>query len=522
MSMMRRYAGPFVWGCLILAFLLAFAVINFCGFERFCTADMYSDTLVSKFMWEQKSLFPEGWVFGNQFYVFVTPVVAAVIYGLCGSVNLAMILATSLMTLLIMLSFWWMIRPFASREQILAGLAVLLGCVIGPDIVADIEGQILYILASYYAGYMIALFLVFGDYIRVLYGKDSGWLVPVIGILLSFATGMQSLRQMAVMILPLLAVEGIRVISGIARRERGIWRRKSFWRVAAYTAANLAGLVAIRILDPASVSIYGDLSLNGPEEFAACVSTALRALRSITGLKYLGGDTILLGAVAGTFVLAAVAAVVLALRRRLREGDQCLILLFLCSLLCVSGIGIVVNISIRSIYLFPWYGMIAVCGVLLLKQLQGWRKHTVSAVLALVLTLNLFGSYGPAVRSALQEPDPYEKKIAEYVEAHGYTRLYGGWPTVTNVAVWTDGDVEAGIWFEDVCAILPYINAQQIYGEADNRSAVYLVRAGEEAAFLQRAEQLGAQLQLQIRFDGTALALYTSDRQLMFHAGQGE
>ena len=52
-----------------LAFLIVFGIINFMGFEQFCVPDMYADTLVARLMWEEKTLFPRGFVFGNQLYV---------------------------------------------------------------------------------------------------------------------------------------------------------------------------------------------------------------------------------------------------------------------------------------------------------------------------------------------------------------------------------------------------------------------------------------------------------------------
>ena len=70
-------------------YFAVFAVINFKCFARFCEQDMYADTLVAMMMWEQKSLFPLGYVFGNQLYIVATPVLAALFYGLTGSPNTA-------------------------------------------------------------------------------------------------------------------------------------------------------------------------------------------------------------------------------------------------------------------------------------------------------------------------------------------------------------------------------------------------------------------------------------------------
>ena len=88
----------------LLAYFAVFAIVNFIGFAYFCNADMYADTLVARLMWEQKTLFPSNFVFGNQYYVIATPVFAALFYGLTGSMNTSMALATTLMSLLIALS----------------------------------------------------------------------------------------------------------------------------------------------------------------------------------------------------------------------------------------------------------------------------------------------------------------------------------------------------------------------------------------------------------------------------------
>ena len=77
----------------LLAYFAVFAIVNFAGFAYFCNADMYEDTLVARLMWEQKTLFPENYIFGNQYYVIATPVFAALFYGLTGSMNTAMQIA---------------------------------------------------------------------------------------------------------------------------------------------------------------------------------------------------------------------------------------------------------------------------------------------------------------------------------------------------------------------------------------------------------------------------------------------
>ena len=63
----------------LLGFLAVFALLNFRCLPVFCDGDIYTDMSLSRLMWEQKTLFPEGWIFGNQVYVIATPVWAALL-----------------------------------------------------------------------------------------------------------------------------------------------------------------------------------------------------------------------------------------------------------------------------------------------------------------------------------------------------------------------------------------------------------------------------------------------------------
>ena len=516
MNFIRKHIHALLWGGVILAFFVVYCIINFRGFVLFCTPDMYSDTLVSKLMWEHKSIFPEGWVFGNQFYVFVTPVAAALFYGLCGSVNLAMALATTLMTVLTVVGFWWMLKPFATREQLLAGTAVLLGCVIGTNLFADIEVQIFYVMASFYAGYQITLFVVFGDYIRTLHGRKPGSTALLICAVLSFCTGMHSLRQTAVMILPLLVFEGCRVLAALIRREQRVWRRPTTMRVAVYTLANVLGLVAIRILDPAAIPMYDRVTFNPISQMPASMETGLRALRSVTGLRYLMDGVTNQGIVALVLVLTVLLALVLALCGKVRPGARSLLVLLCCSVLCIIGSSVLVTIFMRSIYLFPWYAAAAVAAVMVYGYFTGWKRHLTAAILAGTLILNLCSCYLPSAQKSLEPDQSSNRKAAEYLVEEGYSIVYGEWQRVSAVAVRTDGAVVAGSWFGDVCAILPYIGTMAIFSEEDNARAAYLIDRSEEQSFLDRAAELDAQVCLESAIEGTSYLIYTSDRQLMY------
>ncbi len=225
-----------------VGFFAVFAVINFYGLEKFIDGDMYADMLVARHIWEQKTLFPEGWVFGNQYYIVATPVVAALFYGICGSMNLAMNLATTLMSLFIIVSFFYMLRPFVKREsELIFALLALVAAVIVPNAMREAEGQLFFTLASYYACYLITLFVVFGDYVRAVQGKHGRRLgALLLAAFLSFCTGMQSIRQTLIMVMPIICVEILLTAWRGLRKEKAV-NPASLMRCAVYTLSNLAG-----------------------------------------------------------------------------------------------------------------------------------------------------------------------------------------------------------------------------------------------------------------------------------------
>lgn len=502
---------------LIGAYLAAFCGINFPGFTRFCTGDMYEDTVVARLMWEQKTPFPANWVFGNQFYVVATPNLAALFYGLCGSMNLAMGLATTAMTLGMLASFWWMARPLVSRTTALAGTLALLCAVVGPYIVTTTEGQIFYLMASYYACYAITLFVTLGGYLRLCREGAKGAelaRLAVLPALLNFATGMQSLRQTAVLNVPLLAYAALRLLWD-ARREGlsdAVRRALPSLTFALLTAtANLAGLVAVKLAAPRQVTIYGGVSLLNPADLGEHLSTCFRALRSITGLKYLweGGRAPALCAV----LLTAAVLTSFFPGKEKSSGLRSLQFILILSLLAVLASSLVLDIALRNIYLFVWYPLAAASVMYLFETRRGKMRVLVAAALCCAAAINLACDYAPCLRDAFRGAPLEKQTVCQKLTHAGYTRLYGDWSICAEIAACSDGALTAGAWFGEPYRILAYINPTDIYTDADNARAAYLLLPHERDAALALAAEAGATLTPVL--DEASYTIYVSDQQLM-------
>ena len=512
-----------ICGGLLAIFLISFCLINFLGFTRFLNADMYEDTIVARYMWEQRTLFPTNWVFGNQFYVFATPTLAALVYGICGSINTAMAVATSIMTVLIFISFLWMMHPVAGWDERLLGLLALVAAVMGPVIVNCIEGQILFVMASYYAGYLVALLIGFGTYIRLYEGETRlAILIPVaLSMVLVFMTGMQSLRQTMLEIVPMFAVTGFTLLVGLIRHRGSQWirsKRPVCFFTLAIALSNLSGILLIKLLAPPQNTIYGELSISNAQKLLGNLEVDGRAIRSITGLKYLFEDmpTRLLGIAAVVFIVLVLFAIIGSFRL-----PRKLVVLHGLLLWSVAGPLLVTtffNISLRGIYLFSWCALAGVSAVMAMRLLQPIGRQIVAVFLIFCAVVNLYLGYYPCIRGALDKSKSRDQEIAEYLVQERYTILYGDWWRTCHIAGYTDGAVVCGSWNGAVFETLGYINTQDIYEESDTqRAAIFLTEQEREEALAYAASQ-GVELELIAEYG--ADALYTSSIQLM-HPAEG-
>ncbi|MDO5400864.1 MAG: hypothetical protein Q4F17_07785 [Eubacteriales bacterium] len=529
----------------IIAYLIVYATMNIFGFTLFCDSDMYLDTLIAKLMWEQKTLFPDGWVFGNQFYVIATPVLAALLYGMIGNVNTAMVLATEIMTFFILLSFWKLLRALTKDCLAIAvGCMLLLSSIIAPNTPYSFTSQLFFLQASYYACYLITFCVVLGDYIRSFQGNkvSISW---IFSLLLCFATGMQSLRQTVIMVLPILVCELFLAFRRLIYRQKP-WSEgnySSLIHAFSYGIANILGLITINLLNIPNTSIYGNTQLTPITQILKKIPPILECLFEITGLNFgfaQGAPLLLIFFSISLVLLFSISLVLWVVHIKAQETP-----LKLCWLVCLVGIigvslsTVFTNTNIRTIYLFLWYPLAALSAITILLKIPRKYKYTLALLLCVFSFGNLFYSYKYGAELALQNDsslagrafrkardygyrsyaetlDNHEnaKQMCQWAMDGGYEYLYGDWITVPHVAVHSDGKLEAGCWKEgEVFQILGYINLQNIYGTLENQNALYIFTPDDEKTGLLAALERGITLTKVAEF-GEYIA-YTSPIPLM-------
>ena len=505
----------------LLAYFAVFAIVNFAGFAYFCNADMYEDTLVARLMWEQKTLFPANYIFGNQYYVIATPVFAALFYGITGSMNTAMALATTLMSLLIVLSLGWMIKPYIkSRSTRLAVLLALTAAVYAPYILEVDEGQLFFVMASYYACYLITFFFLAGDYVRARTDSSLRPAALAVSLVLAFCTGMQSLRQTCVSILPILAVEFVSALRRLIAREK-LWpkgQRMPLFRALGYTAANIGGALLMKLLRVPNLSIYSDASILDGMWFSDKFRRLITASRTVSGFECIrnhGGFFVLIF-VFFTALLMAAAVILIRRVKTMPDGIGAYWWLSVVSLLAVIAASFFTTVKLRAIYLFIYYPLLALSAAIVLERAAPKLRRALLIALCVLSAGNLYFSYGEDLRGALSEEKLVSEQICDYAVDNGYELLYGNISYLTpGAAAYSDGKLIAGCWENDtIFHAIPYLNTRDIYRSTDYSRALFVFYKGEVDAAYSEAAGSGAVLTERTRIGDYVLC--TSSQQLMY------
>ena len=453
--------------------------------------DMALNSSIAKLMWEEKTFFPENWIFGNSYFIIETPNLAALFYGLTHQTTLAMSLASSFWMLLILATFFWSLKPFISRKGMAAGLLCLIGGIIfGTSAAAYTKGlQVLYTMASYYACYLEVVLLTMGVWIRIVDGRKIHWALWGLAIVLNFAVGMHSLREMLTLGLPLLALSLLTILP--ERGRKNIPRHLAAVFSFLVLLAEAAGYLTIRCFDiPTSPNIGTsgmDLSL------AVLSGNFINSTKNILrisgialikdGVQYLPLAICALG-VAACVLWAAIEII----KKKDASALSFFILFSWISILAVFAVG-VVFFKTRDIYFFL-YWLLATLSIVYLGVHNERKRRWLSPLLCLVAIVNFCYSFIPDFID-YHRYSPQMKETAQRLADAGYTTLYGDDCAVFAAAskdriVATPIRLDFGSDRETSLNIFPYNKDISLYDESHERHAFiclsdyYLKQISEE------------------------------------------
>jgi hypothetical protein len=500
-----------IWAVVLCVYGAVVLYINFTHNPEFYCTDMYTDMNYAIAAWNQKSILPEGWIFGNQLYAVATPTLCALFYGMTGDACIAMGIASSLMTLGVMLSFFWMLMPVLPKlhHRLVAMVAFMtVPLLAGDGAFTDNGWQLLFTMCSYYACYAITLFLAFGCYLR----KDRPWSVGrivMLGLtcLMALGTGFQSLRQTLIMVCPLLAAMCVHAVVCLIEKKKPNPRLLIIG--GSISLANLLGVAICKLVTVNQVTTIGKFQRDSlgamPEKIVASISMALRLFGP---LKLVA---------AGILCVLVVCLIIRVCHKKALEKDP----VVLCALLLMVSVGGVLLVdtttlmAVRSIYYFPLYALVAIAPVYAYVHFGKGVRIGVAALLLLCAISAFNGKLMYNLR--IPRESPRVEQVSDYLLEQGITTVYSGWNLGEEVAIASDFAISAGFWNEEDHPFQQMkLLCDPAVFEAEPSQCAYLFRGKQAAvAAKEAAHELGTELVLLKYFPEANLYIYTAPVNLM-------
>lgn len=519
---------------LLLGFVGMVFYINFSINPEYYDGDIYNDINYAKEAWKAKSLFPKDWIFGNQTYVVATPVLAALFYGITGNGFTAMAIASCIMTVFVILTYDWMTRTLFSYNERTAGFLFMIGFLLLKAHVATSQQgiQAFFTMASYYACYLINAFIVYGCYVRIRQGKFTGkHIIPaIIGAALSFGTGMQSLRQTAVMALPLVACEVLLIIIYSAKDKRFAISYSTLFSAIVFIA-NIAGLVAMRFIEINQNSIYGTTAfVSSFKDFFRKLFLNMESVALTFGLDALELRVRLVASI--PFLLIILIGFILCVKDYIKnkcneQGRFVLVMLLTLGCVSVFAAGVLTDVVNRALYYFMIYPLLAVCVSYIIVKFEKKRDILFSVVAVFTAGMIIFRTAGAVEEiKAGKDKNSTAHQIANYMLDNGYDTIYsvfglsGVMDGAENVVV-ASGDKIHLVQFKNVDSSKPmkpveYLCVKDGYKQWDNSKSLYLLRDHELPKVKKIAEKYDVTMAEKARF-GDGLYLYSMSENICIY-----
>ena len=204
-------------GALLLIYLGVFCYLNLCKYAQHVDSDIAAEALLAREIWVEKDITPNDWISSTERRIIGMPTVAAVFYGITGSMQVAAGITCVLLGAILLGTFYFFLRKLSlSRPASITALLVL--CALPINGFRN-EGQmvpfvalLLFLFAEYYVFHGIFLFFNILFYLKLKENRQMTrktfleWLVLFVAAVLLNCGGQRCLQ---VIILPLLVVEVI-------------------------------------------------------------------------------------------------------------------------------------------------------------------------------------------------------------------------------------------------------------------------------------------------------------------------
>lgn len=207
-----QYCFEILLTALLLAIIGIFICANIFHYTAYIESDTGAEAVYGMVLAQNKLISPKTWVASTENRIISMPNIAAVFYLITGNMNFSSGISSSifLIVLIFLNVILWRNLGFNRISTIVATLIPL---IITVNVLFGLKMYALY--ACYYSPHLIALFCLMLFYYHLLNEKTISKLVSILLVLYSFLLGMQGLRALSMVFIPLCMAELLRMAISI-------------------------------------------------------------------------------------------------------------------------------------------------------------------------------------------------------------------------------------------------------------------------------------------------------------------
>ena len=464
---------------IISAIAAACAVIFNFNSELFYSADIFADAYIGGLMAEKGTLFPDGWVFGNQYYIITPSVLSALVIKLTGAdIVTAMSVSSSIFVFLILLSLVYFLRGAKiGFTGIAAGLLCLSGGVIFDfyDKVCMLGLQMVFTKAAYYSAYFVVILLTLGVYLRIRSGGKRGpafYTMASLTVAMNFALGMQSLRGILVLSIPLCCLALVHYI----------------WKKGSPASAIYAGIVMIAsaagFLFMKALHIPYSTLVGPMEIYIIQLKEIVRSFFTFSGIYFIKmawkeGWWHLVPFFCSLIILFFVAkAIYKMFKDKESEGLAAVVILCVISLGGVYATCLLSIVSAAPRYFFIWYILTTACIVYVIDKTSDRKKIRIySGLLAVVGIAAVLWNYLPYYKRDRESRQAVAETTGRLLD-NGTTAICAYYMTHPIFAGYAHGKIYSVVFYynqdggDKPLQLLPFFNDPEALERTDYENAL--------------------------------------------------
>ena len=516
----KPYAVNPAWivGGLLLIYLGIFCYLNLCKYSQHVDSDIAAEALLSREIWQEKDLSPDNWVSSTERRIIGMPTVAALFYGMTGSMQTAVGITCVLLGGIFLGVFYYFLRKLSfGRTASLTALLVL--CALPVNGWRN-EGQmvpfvtlLLFLFAEYYVFHAIFFLLSILFYMELkkqgemTAGKACVWTALFVAAVLLNCGGQ---RYMQVVVLPLVIVECVALFAESGHLAHKLPKSR-FWASGYVGSMVVAFLVSCLYGGRGDYGIYLLKPAEAAEKLFLKVPAAILENFGIAGEARVGGFASLMQLMIWAFLILLGYGIWFLFQRkstvdgRKREA----VVILLASVGVTAFIVGITNVEAAHYYFFVAWFAAAVIVAALVNESDGVSPAFVGLILAAVCVfalLNLRYTYYGAVTT--QDNLREYQEVADFLSEEEIEYGYGEFWDAERICLLTDGKVTMGHSYSmGQLAGYWWLTSTKWYPPSlpkDMRTA-YVVRTENREAFEQQFEE-GQCPKLQ--FENEKLAVY--------------